>query len=129
MSRKLALRTAPLLLAMFATAGFAQVEQGGIAGLVVDATGSAIPKAKVTATNQATGAIAVAETTDDGYYKIPYLLAGKYGVTIEMAGFATNKVTDVPVRVGQAPPCNAPLNPGRGHDEVKVASNAVVVDQ
>src|SRR5262249_35167086 len=101
MSRKMALRIALLFLATFATIGFAQVEQGAIAGLVVDATGAAVLKAKVTATNQATGAVAIAETTDDGYYKIPYLLAGKYGVVVEKTGFAINRVNDVPVLVGQ----------------------------
>jgi len=54
----------------------AQVEQGAITGAVVDSTGASVPKAKVTATNQATGTIATSETTDDGYYKIPYLPAG-----------------------------------------------------
>ena len=74
MSRKLAVLVCPFILAMNC---IAQVEQGAITG-VVDSTGASIPKAKVTATNQATGAIAVAETTDEGYYKIPYLPAGKY---------------------------------------------------
>lgn len=63
MSRKLALLIAPLLLATNAVIGFAQVEQGAITGVVVDATGASIPRGKVAATNQATGAIANTETT------------------------------------------------------------------
>jgi hypothetical protein len=107
----------------------AQVEQGAITGAVTDGTGASILKAKVTATNQATGTVASAETTDDGYYKLPYLLAGKYTVVVEMAGFTTNKVTDVPVLVGQTATVNAVLKPGSVHDEVTVVANAVMVDQ
>lgn len=121
----------PLALTILAAAGvcFAQVEQGAITGSVTDATGASVSRAKVTATNQATGAVAKGETTDDGYYKLPYLLAGKYTVVVEMAGFATSKVTDVPVLVGQTATVNATLKPGSLHDEVTVVANEVMVDQ
>ena len=52
-----------------------QVERGGISGFVVDPTGASMAKVKVSATNQATGAVARVETTDDGYYKIPFFIA------------------------------------------------------
>jgi hypothetical protein len=107
----------------------AQVEQGAITGVVVDQTGASIPKAKVTATNQATGTVAIAETTDDGYYKIPYLPAGKYSVAVNKDGFAINRVNDVPVLVGQIATINATLKPGSLHDEVTVTANAVQIDQ
>jgi Carboxypeptidase regulatory-like domain/TonB dependent receptor len=129
MSRKLALMLAPLLTALSAGLCFAQVEQGAITGVVTDASGSSIPKAKVTATNQASGTVAITETTDEGYYKIPYLAAGKYNVAIEKAGFSTNRVTDVPVLVGQTANINVTLKAGSVHEEVTVTSNAVLVDQ
>jgi hypothetical protein len=128
MSRKILL-IAMSLMAANAIPGLAQVEQGAITGVVLDPTGASVPKAKVTATNQATGAVATAETTDDGYYKVPYLLAGKYTVVAQKDGFATNKVTDVPVLVGQIATINATLKPGSLHDEVTIASNAVMIDQ
>ena len=58
MSRKLVFLLATLL--MISSVCLAQVEQGAITGAVVDSTGASIPKAKVTATNQATGAATVA---------------------------------------------------------------------
>lgn len=102
MSRKIGFLTASLLIAMNAFICLAQVEQGAITGLVVDATGASIANAKVSATNQATGTVARAETTDDGYYKLPYLAAGKYNLAVERDGFSINRVTDVPVLVGQS---------------------------
>jgi hypothetical protein len=128
MSRKLALVIAPILLLTSAMICLAQVEQGSITGAVVDATGSSIPKAKVTVTNQATGVTATTETTEDGYFKLPYLAAGKYDVSIEKEGFAVNRVKDVPVLVGQSATVNVTLKTGSVHDEVTVTANAVMID-
>src|ERR1700687_3093814 len=74
--------------------GFAQVEQGAITGAVVDSTGASIATAKVTATNQATGTVAKTETSADGYYKIPYLAAGKYNVCGEKEGVVGDGLSD-----------------------------------
>jgi hypothetical protein len=129
MSRKMVFLIASLLMAANALVCLAQVEQGAITGVVLDPTGAVVPNAKVTATNQVTGVVAKAETTDDGYYKIPYLLAGKYNVVVEKEGFAMDHVTDVPVLVGQVATINVTLKPGSVHDEVTVTSNAVLIDQ
>jgi len=106
-----------------------QAEQGGIAGSVVDPTGASMARVKVSATNQDSGAVTRVETTDDGYYKIPYLPAGKYSVVMESAGFATNRVADVPVLVGQITTIDATLKPGSLHEEVTVTANALAVEQ
>lgn len=129
MSRRLTFLMAVLLVLTHAFLGLAQVEQGAISGVVTDASGAFVAKAKVTATNQATGVIATTESTDEGYYKIPYLIAGKYTVVVEREGFTANRVTDVPVLVGQIATIDAVLRPGSVHDEITVVSNAVMVDQ
>ncbi len=107
----------------------AQVERGGISGTVLDPTGASIPRAKVTAVNQATGVAAVVETTESGNYKIPYLAAGRYNLTVELQGFSTNRVADVPVLVGQIATIDVTLRPGSVHEEITVTSSAVMVDQ
>src|SRR5437879_12832180 len=101
MSRKLLLPIATLLIATNGIMCFAQVEQGAITGAVVDSTGASIPNAKVTVTNQATGTVARTETTADGYYKLPYLPAGKYNVVEEKDGVALDRLKDLPVLVGR----------------------------
>src|SRR5205807_3696221 len=90
---------------------------------------ASIANAKVTATNQATGTVAKTETTADGYYKIPYLAAGKYNVVVEKEGFAVDRVTDVPVLVGQIATIDVTLKPGSVHDEVTIRGNAVLIEQ
>lgn len=129
MSRERMFLIAALLTATNGIVCLAQVEQGSITGAVVDASNASVPGAKVTATNQATGNISVAETTVDGYYKIPYLPVGKYTVTVERDGFVTAKITDVPVLVGRIATINAILKTGSVHEEVTVESRAVLIDQ
>lgn len=130
MTRELILvaRTLSVTIA-FGLVCFGQAERGGIAGVVVDASGATISKARVSATNQATGAVARTETTMEGYYKIPYLPAGSYSVAMESDGFAVNKVSDVPVLVGQITTIDATLKPGSLQQEVTVAANALAVEQ
>src|SRR5216683_1074675 len=129
MSHKIGLLIASLLLATNAFVCLAQVEQGAIAGAVADPTGASIPNATVTAKNQATGTVARTETTLEGYYKLPYLPAGKYSLAVEKDGFAVNRVTDVPVLVGQIATINVTLKPGSLHDEITIKGNAVLIDQ
>jgi len=108
---------------------FAQVERGGISGAVVDPTGASMPKVRVSATNQDTGAVARTETTEEGYYKIPYLPAGRYSIVVESAGFNTHRVADVPVLVGQITTIDVTLKPGSLQQEVTVTANALAVEQ
>src|SRR5579864_1198846 len=129
MSRKSTLSIVLLLLAVTCQMCLAQVEQGAISGVVTDPSGALIPKAKVTATNDATGVTATSETTAEGYYKIPYLLPGSYNVAIEKEGFATSRVTTIPVLVGQTATVNVTLKTGSLHDEVTVVANAVMVNE
>ena len=108
---------------------YAQVEQGAITGVVTDQTGASVPKTKTTATNPATGTVAITESNEEGYYKLPYLLAGQYNVAAEKEGFATYRMKEVPVLVGQIATIDVVLKPGSLHDEVTVTSNSVLLEQ
>jgi hypothetical protein len=121
-------RTVSLAIAVAALC-FGQIERGGISGSVVDPTGASMARVKVSATNEKTGAVARTETTDEGYYKIPYLPAGTYSLVMESAGFATNRVEQVPVLVGQIATIDATLKPGSLQQEVTVTANALAVEQ
>jgi hypothetical protein len=108
---------------------FGQVERGGISGTVTDSTGALVAKVQVSATNEATRVISRVETTEGGLYKIPYLPAGKYSVVMEIAGFTTHRVTEVPVLVGQITTVDATMKPGSLQQEVTVTANALAVEQ
>lgn len=68
-------------------------DRGVITGLVTDASGSAIPDAKVTITNQETGVKTVVGTNSAGNYSTPPLILGTYTVEVEKEGFklSTNR--------------------------------------
>jgi hypothetical protein len=106
-----------------------QAERGGISGSVVDASGAAMGKVKITATNDATQAVTRAETTSEGFYKIPYLPAGRYSLVMESPGFAVYKVADVPVLVGQITTVDAIMKPGNLQQELTVTANSLAVEQ
>src|SRR6201997_1024495 len=60
-----------------------------ITGVVSDASGAAVPDAKVTVTNQGTGVQAVVGTNSAGNYSTPPLILGTSKVTVEKTGFKT----------------------------------------
>jgi len=80
-----------LALALFITstmAAHAQTSTGGIAGVVRDESGAAVPGATVTITDQRTGGIArILTSGPNGAYAVPNLSPGVYVVSAELKGF------------------------------------------
>jgi hypothetical protein len=66
---------------------FAQINTGKITGFVTDASGGAIAKVPVRATDDGTGVVTNAETSETGEYLLNFLVPGTYHVTVEQAGF------------------------------------------
>ena len=62
---------------------------GAISGVVQDAQGAVVPRAKVTLTNDAQGAASARQITTggDGAFLFTPLLAGNYTLTVELTGF------------------------------------------
>jgi hypothetical protein len=65
----------------------AQETRGSITGTVTDPTGAAIAGAKVVMTNTETNTAVEGETGPTGVYSVPYLLPGRYRVSVEAPGF------------------------------------------
>ena len=70
-------------------AGFlcAQQDMGVITGVITDASGAAVPAAKVTAVNRATNETWPVETSETGTYTVGPMRIGSYNVQVEKAGF------------------------------------------
>src|SRR5580698_1439912 len=75
------------VLLLLAQGGHAQV-LGELKGLVTDASGAALPGAKVTLTQSATGVALNTQTTSAGEYDYTQLNSGVYSVSVEQTGFA-----------------------------------------
>src|SRR2546428_2744380 len=84
----------------------AQTSTGGIAGVVRDESGAAVPGATVTITDARTGGIArILASGPNGAYAVPNLSPGLYVVSAELKGFgkATQNVrVSAGAKIGRA---------------------------
>src|SRR5581483_5360074 len=107
-----------------ATAGL-----GSISGTVHDASGSAVPAAKVVVSNTALGVTREITTTDAGLFVAPALTPSPgYKVTISKQGFASFEASDITVQVGQVVNLTVSLAVGAVSQTVDVTEQAPVVE-
>ncbi len=78
-----------LLTFLFASAPYAQVATGSIAGTVSDSTGQIIPGAQVTIREVNRNTTTTLVTDGSGVYTAPFLVPGTYEVQVELQGFKT----------------------------------------
>ena len=76
-----------LALVFALTSPLAGQSVGRIVGQVLDATGAALPRAQVTAKNEATGMVREGISDATGRYVLADLPIGSYSVTAAAAGF------------------------------------------
>lgn len=129
MSRMRAGRLALVCLAMLACAlpAWAQLTRGIISGTATDSSGGVLPGVVVTVTNQATGAVRTAVTSDSGVYRAPALEPGVYQVRAELQGFKTYQVDGIQVASGQEVTLNPSLAVGGLQEAVQVTSDTAGV--
>ena len=85
-----------LLVLLGAVCGAAMAQSTAVLrGTVVDATGAAVPHAKVVAKNQATGAEWNTESGNLGIYLLPSLPIGLYELDVTAKGFETSVVRNI----------------------------------
>jgi hypothetical protein len=101
--------------------------KGTIGGTVTDATGAAVPGAKVVVTGQTgerTGA-----TNENGTFRIENLEPGTYTVRVEQTGFKAAVANNITVNVGRESTLNLKLEPGEITATVDVTAAVGGIDQ
>jgi hypothetical protein len=117
------------LLLSAAAWGQATAGLGNISGTVRDASGSAVPQAKVVVTNAALGLTRELATTDAGIFAAPALVpADGYKVTVAKSGFASYEATDISLRVGETVNLTIAMSVGAVVQSVDVSASAAIVD-
>src|SRR5215470_10360762 len=96
-------------LLIFCGSGLAQLISGELVGTVLDASGAAVPRATVTAENQATGVKTATKTDTVGQYRLSNLPAGMYTITVMGTGFAQAVLKDVAVELNKTATANVNL--------------------
>jgi len=84
-----------------ANVAWAQTTRGAIVGTIHDQQGGAIPGARVTVTNPATGLTRTAATADNGSFRVPELPNGEYRLEAEAKSFGKGVVEKIEVAVDQ----------------------------
>jgi hypothetical protein len=80
-------------LVLFTSSLLAQSGAGSIQGTIQDATGAAVPGAKVQVRNQKTGLAIETSSNTAGFYAAPGLFAGSYSVLFTASGMKKHQVT------------------------------------
>src|SRR2546422_10544294 len=88
-----------------------------LSGTVTDPSGSVIPGAAVTVTNEETGVSNRQTTTDSGLFSFPALPVGSYSVTVEMKGFRSERKSRNVLVVNTRLTVDMMLEVGAGDDQ------------
>src|SRR5262249_28065339 len=95
--RSFVLRLVALVIAAFCS--YAQEYRATITGTITDASGAAVPGARISAINLQTGLTVKSEANAQGHYVIPFLLPGQHKVQVEHAGFKAFEQGPIELRV------------------------------
>jgi Carboxypeptidase regulatory-like domain/TonB-dependent Receptor Plug Domain len=115
-----------LLLAVSQTV-LAQGLTGSLGGTVKDASGGAIPNARVKISDAATGVVTFSGVTDaEGNYLAPALPNGSYNFEVEAVGFKRYERRGVVLELGQRGRVDVQMEPGAVTESVQVTDNGAV---
>src|SRR5712664_1017382 len=106
----------------------AQVAGATLSGTATDASGAAVPNAKVSIKNSATGVVRDVTTDSAGFYSAPNLLPGVYDITVAATGFSSAVQTGLTLTVGASKALNIALQVGQVSERVEVTATAPAVE-
>ena len=116
-----------LCVLLFALTAVAQVQNGQFEGTVTDPSGAAVPKAKVTITNQATNLSVGVTSNQSGVYTAKELPVGTYTIRVEAPGFKTFNDVGVVLNAGAIAHVDAKMELGQAREVVEVTGQEVAV--
>ena len=105
-----------------------QANQGTIEGIIVDQSGAALPGAKLTGTNDATGIHFQTTSDSNGLFTFPVLPVGTYTIEVEHPGFAKLTQKNVTVSVGARLNLNLSLSVAGQTQSVTVTDEPPIVE-
>lgn len=111
-------------LLLLSAVAFAQRDLGTITGTITDATGAAVPNAKVTITNTATNVSYDTLTTSTGNYTRPAVPPGTYDVAVEAPGFQKSQQSNIIVNPSVPVAVDLTLQVGNASQTVEVTAAA-----
>ena len=117
-----------LLLVCSISALFAQVDAGGVSGVITDRTGAVIPGAKITIRHIDTNVSAELTTNAAGFYAAPSLRPGRYEIRVVHEGFRPQKSQPFDLRVQDRAELSFQLEVGATTSEVTITATAPLLE-
>jgi len=99
-----------------------------ISGNVKDPTGSAIPDAALSLTNQDTGVARTSKSDGDGHYRFAAVLPGRYSLRVEAPGFAAATMADIVLNIGAFVTHDVSMSVGGVQESVMVTGEIPPID-
>src|ERR1041385_6050889 len=112
---------------LLASSAFSQT-LGEITGRLTDASGAAVPLARITAVNVDTNASRSVLSNDAGIYSLPSLQPGLYNIRVEKQGFKMLAQNNVRLEVQQNARLDFELTVGQVSESIEVNANATLVN-
>jgi hypothetical protein len=116
------------IIALILPNAFAQRDAGGIAGTVADASGAAVPNAKVIVTEEDKKISYNTTTSSSGEFSVSPLAVGRYSVRVQKAGFSEAVAGPFTLDVQQRVAINVSLRVGEVSEKVDVTDIAEQLD-
>lgn len=113
---------------LLATLVSAQEFRATISGHVLDASGAAVPSAKIEAVNVGTNESTSATSDASGAYTLPSLRPGNYKMTVTAPGFKSYNRENIVVEVGRTVGVNVALEVGNVTESINVTAEAAVLE-
>jgi hypothetical protein len=107
---------------------WAQTNAGVLAGTVYDPSSNAVPNAKITARNDASGTAYSTISNASGLYRFAGMAVGSYTVTANAPGFTATTYDKVQISVGNVTALDMHLTVGATAETVTVNSDALSVE-
>ncbi|MFC6644636.1 TonB-dependent receptor domain-containing protein [Granulicella cerasi] len=127
--RKLSAIASVAFLGLGCCAAVAQTAvDGAVGGTVVDASGAAIPNAKIVVHSTATNAESTVKADAAGYFRAPRLIPGDYTVSVSSDGFASYIAQHVIVQVGKLTEVTPKLTLGASQTTVQVSGDVPLIN-
>ncbi|WP_321476099.1 TonB-dependent receptor [uncultured Paludibaculum sp.] len=116
------------LVTLLAGIAIGQETTGSISGQVTDASGAAIPNAKVDVTGGSLPQPITVTSDATGLFQLSNVPAGVYTVNATAQGFSMVKKTSVPVNLGRATRVDFKMEVGQVTESVVINADVVMVD-
>lgn len=113
----------------FAALASAQLDQGQIAGAILDSSGAAVSGAAVVITSQATGAGRNANSGAEGLFHITNLPVGFYDLKVAKPGFKTYTQTGLKIDAAARVTVDVSLELGAVTDSITVEASTVQIQR